>query len=254
MVVVACEQPCSLLFRLLRLSEAVNYVDQTKPGTIIRPVQVGQQFSLSLDETLKIADHLMLMYWHGNLALDDELVRTFFANASDKIRGHALHMIGFSVHSSQAELPPKVNDRLRALFDARLEAAKKGDAAKHETELAAFGWWFESAHFEVNWSMNTLLEVLSLIGKIEVAHLVVERLAHLSSQMPDECVNCIGFLSDRLGDIFEIYGWEKHQRTILNNAIQSGNPTAKKEAIALINRLASRGYAGFADLIPPAGP
>jgi len=91
------------------------------------------------DSNERLADHLMLMYWSGNLSLDDELLRTFFANASDKIRGHALHMVGFSVHSSQAELLPNVNDRLRALFDARLEAAKKGDAAKHEIELAAFG-------------------------------------------------------------------------------------------------------------------
>jgi hypothetical protein len=37
-----------------KLSEAVNFVDHTKPGTIIRPTQVVQQFSLSLDETLKI--------------------------------------------------------------------------------------------------------------------------------------------------------------------------------------------------------
>jgi hypothetical protein len=42
-----------------KLSEAVNYVDRAKPGTIIRPVQVGQQFSLSLDETLKILNRAM---------------------------------------------------------------------------------------------------------------------------------------------------------------------------------------------------
>jgi hypothetical protein len=37
-----------------KLSEAVNFVDRATPGTVIRPTQVGQQFSLSLDETLKI--------------------------------------------------------------------------------------------------------------------------------------------------------------------------------------------------------
>jgi hypothetical protein len=100
--------------------------------------------------------------------------------------------------------------------------------------------------------MNALLEVLTLVGKVEVAHLVVERLAHLSSRLPEECAKCIGLLSDGLSDTFEIYGWEKNQRTILSNAIQSGNPTAKRDAIALINRLASRGYSGFADLCPPA--
>jgi hypothetical protein len=216
----------------------------------IKDTPANPQFPQNSNE--RLADHLMWMYWNGNLALDDDLLLKFFADTSDKIRGHALYQVGFSVHSSQAELPPEVNDRLRALFDARLEAAKKGDASKHETELAAFGWWFESAKLDVNWSMKALLEVLTLIGKVAVAHLVVERLAHLSSQMPEECAKCISLLSDRLGDIFEIYGWEKHQRIILSNAIQSGNPTAKKEAIALINRLASRGYSGFADLVPPA--
>lgn len=37
-----------------KLSEAVNFIDQARPGTVILPTQVGQQFSLSLDETLKI--------------------------------------------------------------------------------------------------------------------------------------------------------------------------------------------------------
>jgi hypothetical protein len=209
---------------------------------------------LPQDSNERLADHLMLMYWSGHLSLDDQLLCEFFANAPDKIRGHALHMVGFSAHSYQGDLAPTVSARLRALFDARLEAAKTGDPAKHETELAAFGWWFESEKFDVNWSVNALLKVLTLIGKVEVGHLVVERLAELSAQMPEECAKCISLLCDGLtgSDIFEIQGWEKHQRTILNNAIQSGNPTAKNEAIALINRLASRGYSGFADLIPPA--
>lgn len=97
-------------------------------------------------------------------------------------------------------------------------------------------------------------EVLTLVGKVEVAHLVVERLAELSVQMPEECAKSISLLCDGLtgSDLFEIHGWEKHQRTVLNNAIQSGNPRSKEEALALINRLASRGYSAFADLIPPA--
>ena len=37
-----------------KLSEAVNFVDHAMPGTIIRPAQVVQQFSLPLDEALKI--------------------------------------------------------------------------------------------------------------------------------------------------------------------------------------------------------
>lgn len=206
------------------------------------------------DSNERLADHLMMMYWNGHLSLDDELLCKFFTNASDKIRGHALHTVGFSVHSLQAALTPEANHRLRALFEARINAAKTGDTAQHSTELGAFGWWFESAQFDEKWSMTSLLEVLSLIGKVEVPHLVVERLAELSARMPEECAKCISLLCAGLSgdDLFEIQGWEKHQRTIINNTIQSGNPRAKEQAIALINRLASRGYTAFADLIPPA--
>jgi hypothetical protein len=230
-----CLRPCYL--------RAIERINEAPPKT---------QFPQDSNE--RLADHLMLMYWRGNLALDDELLRAFFANASDKIRSHALHQVGFSVHSSQTKLESQVNDRLKALFEARLKAVKSGDAAQYKTELAAFGWWFESAQFDVKWSMTTLLEVLTLVGKVEVAHLVVERLAELSVQMPEECAKSISLLCDGLtgSDLFEIQGWEKHQRTVLNNAIQSGNPRSKEEAIALINRLASRGYSAFADLIPPA--
>lgn len=37
-----------------KLSNALDFVDHARPGTIIRPMQVVQEFSLSLDETLKI--------------------------------------------------------------------------------------------------------------------------------------------------------------------------------------------------------
>ncbi len=237
-------RPGDRLFKLLRGQYKVAIRRLGEP-------QFKARFGQSPDEQL--AGHLMWLYWWGKLSLDDELICEFFARASDVIRGHALHFLGYSAYSDKEGPAPDTINRLCILFDGRLMVAKSSmDKEKYRPELAAFGWWFASDEFDLNWSIPTLLDVLRIVGRVEVEHLVVERLAQLTKQSPEECAVCLSLLAEGLDDVLGVYGWETHGRTVLADAMTSGNPKAKATTVALINRLESRGYSGFRDLLESA--
>ena len=86
-----------------QLSEAVEFVDKTTPGTVIRPSAIGQKFDLTLDETLGI------LY----KALDRGVVETLFRVNTDDV------LVDFDNEwrSGLAELPPEVKDEHGHLID-----------------------------------------------------------------------------------------------------------------------------------------
>lgn len=232
--------PSGSLFGLLR----ADYM-----RAIQRQSETWSKSRYTQDPAERLAEHLMFLYWWGRLSLQDELLCECFAKSSDKIRGHALHFIGFNLRNGEQPTPATMG-RLAALYEARLNEARMAtDKEKYQSELAAYGWWFASCKFEARWSISQLIEVLSIAPRLEVDFMVVERLASLGQEMPEECAECMRLLSDGLKDVNEIYGWQEHGRTVLSAAIKSGNAAARGIAIKLINRLESRGYSGFRDLL-----
>jgi hypothetical protein len=197
-----------------------------------------------------LADHLMGLYWWGTLKLNDDLMQKFLEKATDEIRGHAMRSLGFAVYSDKQGIPPETLDRVKELFGLRLHDAENAtDKGAYRRELAAFSWCFASDEFDQNWKMNILLRILRTTGRVEVPHLAVEQLAELSKTMPGECAECLSLLTVGLEDVFEICGWEVQARTVLTEAINSGDQMTKTVAFATINRLASRGFTNFRDLV-----
>jgi hypothetical protein len=197
-----------------------------------------------------LADHLMGFYWWGTLKLDDDLMQKFLEKAPEKVRGHAMHQLGYAVYNDKQGIPPDMLNRVKELFDSRLNAAENAtDKGFYRPELAAFSWCFASDKFDPNWKMNILLRILRTTGRAEVPHLVVEQLAKLSKTTPGECAECLSLLTAGLEDVFEIYGWDAQARTVLTEAISSGDATARATAVTMINRLASRGFTNFRDLV-----
>jgi len=197
-----------------------------------------------------LAERIMGLYWWGTLKLDDDLMQKFLEKAPQKVRGHAMHQLGFGVYNDKQGIPPDTLNRVKDLFELRLHAAENATNRDFcRAELAAFSWCFASDKFDPNWKMNILLRILRTTGRAEVAHLVVEELAKRSKTMPRECVECLGLLTTGLEDVFEIYGWDAQARTVLTEAINSGDATAKATAVATVHRLASRGFTNFKDLV-----
>ncbi len=204
------------------------------------------------DPEERLAEHLMVLYWRGKLSLDepDSLLARFYAKASDKLCGHAFSVRGRRLyHAQENTVPPEILDRLRILWEQRLDAARSATPLSHAVELAAFGWWFTSRKFDDVWAMAQLTEVLRLIGKVDADRRVVERLAALAVDMPQQVVECLHLMVEGDKEGWAIYGWREHARTILATAIQSYNAEACEAATTLVHRLGARGYLEFRDLL-----
>lgn len=204
------------------------------------------------DPNQRLAEHIMELYWRGKLALDEPggLLDQFYAKADDALRGHAIDFVGRSLMNSEGEVSAQIIDRLKALWEHRVAAARTAlSPAEFTEELSAFGWWFASGKFELNWALSQLKVVLDLVQKVEPDHIVVERLAGIAESHPLDAVYCLNamLLGEKEG--WRIMALKDEARTILEKALESIDPEARTTAEELINRLGARGYWEFGDLL-----
>ena len=127
------------------------------------------------------------------------------------------------------------------------EAAAKTatNSVSHISEMNAFGWWFASKKFDDNWALTQLIGALKISGKIDHSDLVVERLAELVTQMPNEVVKALHLIVEGKEE-WGIYSWRDAAKEILGKALLT---TAKQRAEDLINHLGRLGYLEFGELL-----
>ncbi|MBC7217165.1 MAG: hypothetical protein H5U36_03125, partial [Candidatus Caldatribacterium sp.] len=195
----------------------------------------------------KLAEHLMLLYGYGALSLEDSLLADFWKKASDALRGYAISFIGRIVRTCR-EVPQEVLDRLKRLWETRLEVAKQSQSpAEFAKELAAFGWWFTSDKFDVSWALENLLESLRLVRKTEPTSTVLEHLGKTAQQYPLQSVRCLKMIAEGDQDGWELHLSMDHIQSILERALR--DPNSRKEAEATINYLISRGFLKLKELL-----
>ncbi|HDD52504.1 MAG TPA: hypothetical protein ENF32_00330 [Thermosulfidibacter takaii] len=200
---------------------------------------------LLADPDIRLAEHLMEFYWRGKLGLDDPLLSAFWKKASDDLRAHALGFVGRALMNTTD--PTEILERLKMLWEARLEVAKQAPA-NHMKEMSAFGWWFVSGKFKVSWAITQLVEALHIARKAELDHMVVEKLSEVAVEYPLKAMQCLKLMVEGDYEGWNIYTWREHLRKILGVALQ--NPSVREEAESVINYLGSRGYLEFRDLLP----
>jgi hypothetical protein len=195
-----------------------------------------------------LISHLMVLYWRGQLDLRGGLLEDFYSRASAAMRGRALNYVGWSLRNWKGSISAEESVRLKELLEWRVESSeadKDGAAA----ELKEFGWWFVSEKFDDLWSIVQLQRVLSRTGQAFPTHLVVERLAALSTSMPLQALNALRAIVEGGTDQWEILGWIEFAKTIVRNALNSTDTEAIKEATDLSNVLGSRGHFLFLELL-----
>jgi hypothetical protein len=207
------------------------------------------------DPHQRLAEHLMVFYWRGNLSLDepDGLLVHFYMSAPETLKAHALEFLGRVLRDTKEHVSEEILDRLRLLWERRLVAVCEArPSVAGSSELAAFGWWFASGRFEDSWAMTQLIEALKLARRAEPDDLVAERLAMLTTTIPRETVECLRLMIEGDQEGWHMHIWREHARTILTKALQGTNIEARQAAVDLIHRLGARGYFEFRDLLPTA--
>ena len=204
------------------------------------------------DPDVHLAQHLLTLYWRGIIPLPTEAgpLRQFYSNAPDELRGSATGFIGRTLKNDTGEIPAAIIEKLQALWETRIEAARRaGNDGLFEKELTQFGWWFVSNESSDEWSVDQLLEVLKITKKIDPDLWVVERLAELSATMPRKTVQCLGLIVDGDEKGWGILGWNGDARKILASALGSEDATARQLAREVVHKLGGRGYFEFRTLL-----
>jgi hypothetical protein len=215
--------------------------------------RIGAGFRKDIDEIDRhLAQHIVFFYWRGKIGIDtdDALIADFFRTAPPDLRAHAIETIGRSLYGA-VSLEPEVLNRLRTLWEWRLAELKQH---RSDGEAIPFGIWFASGQFDLDWSFENLLSVLTLSHKIELDFWVAERLASVANQRPAAAVKALGMMIEGDREGWSIHGWGDNPRTVLTTALGSTDPLAHDEAQRVIHLLGSRGWYGYRDLLRATNP
>jgi hypothetical protein len=199
-----------------------------------------------------LASHLLTQYWRGRMASPREagLLKEFYAQASDKLRGGATGSVGKALLNDPGEVAAVVIDRMKDLWALRIEVARTSkQGAGFEDELKAFSWWFASKKFEDTWSVEQLLQTLRIVKGVDADMLVMERLAELCPRFPNQVIDCLMLMVEGDDEGLGILGWKGEARIALAGALASADREAAKKARELVHKLGGLGYFEFRDLL-----
>ena len=196
------------------------------------------------DENL--VHHLMQLYWRGRIDLaENGILDEFLKRASDELLGTMVTYLGRSLKDTNEKLEDGAKERLKALWTRSLVSS---DAPVHKREMSAYGWWFNSYHFEDDWSLEKFYKSLQLSkGATEPKIGTLERLANLAGKFPALVIACTQLIIN--ADFENVVLWTDDLKTILETALKSGNNGTMKSARDIIQSLGVRGYLEYRVLL-----
>ena len=191
-----------------------------------------------------LANHLTSLYWAGELPLEEGLMAEFLAIADDETRRQALESIGRGLAQEGPELEPAVMNRLFALWDSRVEAARSTPS----TELSAFGWWFCSTRLPAESRIKGVKDALAFSGSVEPAHMVLDQLATLSSEEPRRAADLLAAMVEHESDGWRLSIWDDSATKVIRAAFASSDSEAVRLAREAASRAAARGHTTWLDV------
>ncbi len=212
-----------------------------------RPRQVGTGHMVNNPDDGLIR-HLMQLYWRGRIGLDENgILDIFLKQANDELLGRMVRYLGQSLKETK-ELSNEERQRLESLWDRSIS---RPSDSQHKRELAAYGWWFNSDHFEDQWALEHLYKGLQLShGAFEPKLGTLERLAKLADKYPRLVIQSTELIVK--ADFENVMLWHDDLKKVLSTILKSGDAEAMKIARAIIQNLGTRGYLEYRALLTEA--
>ncbi len=205
----------------------------------VRRVEPGNDERRQRARDQALGNHLVSLYWSGEIGLEDGLLADLLAVADEELRHALLEAVGRGLAPEGPPLEEPVLERLLALWDSRVAAARTNPSG----ELSAFGWWFCSSKIPLDVRLQGLRDALDLSGHAEPAHQVVECLAALSSEHPRDAAELLGAMAVSEDEGWRFTLWDESAAQIIKTAVASGDPEAVRLANEAASRAAARGHA-----------
>jgi|SRR6202041_466235 len=225
-------------FEILRsqYSRAVEEIGKTK--------YAGQGHMLG-EADMKLGHHLMQLYWRGRIGVEEGgVISELYKRASDALMGEIVTYVGRSI-SNTKDVSPELLQRFVELWDYHLSRTSQSNRIR---EMAAFGWWFNSGHFEDGWAIEHLYRSLQLSnGEMDPKLGTLQRLAKLAEKYPELVISCTKLIVE--AELVDVILWVEDLRNILKLVLRSGGDAAKKTR-SVIQTLGIRGHLGYRDLLP----
>jgi hypothetical protein len=188
----------------------------------------------------KLGEHLTTFYWRGVITLDDELLTTYWRNATSAARAHTVDFLGRSVHEATA-LTDDVQDRLVTFWTSARENTRPGEGAG---ELAGFVWWFASNGLPVEWRLQQMTALLQAGVQPKAEFLIADTLSSLAEQHPLAAAQILRLWLER-GEPWTVDAHRGQIENVLRTAYQAENPDARRVVEETANWLGAKGFRQF---------
>lgn len=242
--------PYDSVFDLLRTEykRAVERLNEAPTEGRRRPMLAGQRF----------CQHLMVLFLRGKLELSDTIVTGFFEDAPADFKAAALGFVGRSMYTivdgrpTSREPQPTFEsvERARELWDWRIASAHEAsDVSAFENELVEYGWMFVAPDLEPDWALSNILRVLHLVGRVDSGHLVIQRLAEMATDYPEQVLDVMHLMVQGPDDGWLVLRWKDSVTTMLESLLQNADSQIRDRAAQLTHELGARGYRQLRDLL-----
>ncbi|HXL18947.1 MAG TPA: hypothetical protein VN961_15650, partial [Streptosporangiaceae bacterium] len=178
--------------------------------------------------------HLITGLWNGwaGAECDGTLMRRFYASLSPGQATGVMWLVSGTLRNAQSPNPALLA-RLASFWEFRLSAAEGGT---DPGELAEFGRWFATGHFDPDWSLRQLLTALRLAGDINAERAVISKLAELAPSHTQLCLVALERIISTVADPWRIAGSREDIQAILTTAIRT-EPAADRMARKIVSML-----------------
>jgi len=211
----------------------------------VRRVEPGNDERRQRGRDQALGNHLVSLYWSGEIGFEDGLLADLLAVADEELRHSLLEAVGRGLVPDGPQLEEPVLQRLVALWNSRVTAARTNPSG----ELSAFGWWFCSSQIPLVVRFQGLRNALALSGHAEPAHQVVECLAALSSEYPRNAAELLGALAEGEDEGWRFTLWDESAAQIIKTAVASGDTEAVRLANEAASRATARGHAQWLEFL-----
>ena len=231
-------QPYDPMFGLLR-TEYAAAIDRV-------PSVGGRDLSNSHGADQKLGEHLVTFHWRGQLPRP--LLERWFEVADDELAAHSMEFVGRALRDTEGEVAAVVLQRIRDLWDWRLDAIRDCPE-QHALEASAFAATFVSSKLDDDWSLAALETTLAAKSHEWIGHDTIERLTEIATSKPATATRLAHRMLENAVNEWDHATWEDPIRSLLNATMDAHDDETRNYREAIIDHYVTRGYYDFKNLV-----
>lgn len=186
----------------------------------------------------RLAEHLMIAYWRGDISLKDEILVNFFKKASESVRSHAIWFLWRSLEDAKPSKDSSEWKRLKDLWSYRVLRKSMPNESK---ELSHFICWLTSAPEDINSLSGLIMSVIPYIDRgVDIGYLIEYCKSNLNINM--ELVSeVLCLLTIENPEEFRYRLYDNDISSIFDSIANTGSEIAKNNVLKAIDEFGKNG-------------